>query len=62
MVSEWMEDGNINEFIRNNPDVNRTELVCTLFEFCGSSTDVVSWLILRKVWNICMTLTSSTEI
>ena len=27
MVSEWMEDGNISDFIRENPDVNRNELV-----------------------------------
>ena len=31
MVSEWMKDGNINDFIQKNPDVNRTELVCTQF-------------------------------
>ena len=27
MVSEWMENGNINDFIESNPKVNRTELV-----------------------------------
>ena len=27
MVSEWMENGNINEFIRANQDANRFELV-----------------------------------
>ena len=27
MVSEWMDNGNINEFIRANRDVNRFELV-----------------------------------
>jgi len=27
MVSEWMKDGNINEFIKVNRDVNRFELV-----------------------------------
>ena len=27
MVSEWMTNGNINEFIEENQDVNRFELV-----------------------------------
>ena len=27
MVSEWMEHGNINEFVEKNKDVNRIELV-----------------------------------
>ena len=27
MVSEWMENGNINEFIESHKDVNRFELV-----------------------------------
>ena len=27
MVSEWMTDGNINEFIKANRDMNRFELV-----------------------------------
>jgi hypothetical protein len=27
MVSEWMTNGNINEFIKRNKDVNRFELV-----------------------------------
>ena len=27
MVLEWMEDGNINDFIQENPNVNRNELV-----------------------------------
>ena len=27
MASEWMENGNINEFVRDNQDVNRFELV-----------------------------------
>jgi serine/threonine protein kinase len=32
MVSEWMENGNINEFVKTHTDVNRLELVCFLFE------------------------------
>ena len=27
MVSDWMTNGNINEFVRANPDINRLELV-----------------------------------
>ena len=27
MVSEWMEDGNLNEYIRAHADANRFELV-----------------------------------
>jgi serine/threonine protein kinase len=27
MVSEWMEDGNVNEFVEKNKHVNRIELV-----------------------------------
>ena len=34
MVSEWMENGNINEFIKTHTDVNRFELVRLLFPRC----------------------------
>ena len=27
MVSEWMDNGNINEFVKANPDENRLKLV-----------------------------------
>ena len=27
MVSEWMVNGNINDFVKANPDANRLELV-----------------------------------
>lgn len=27
MVSEWMENGNVNEFVKANQDANRFELV-----------------------------------
>ena len=33
IVSDWMANGNINEFLRGNPDVNRVELVCLSSEF-----------------------------
>ena len=28
MVSEWMVNGNINEFVKANPDADRLGLVC----------------------------------
>ena len=28
MVSEWMENGNINMFVKKYPDANRLRLVC----------------------------------
>ena len=31
MVSDWMVNGNINEFVEENPDVNRLELVSHSF-------------------------------
>ena len=27
MISDWMENGNINDFVRIHPDANRLELV-----------------------------------
>ena len=30
MVSEWMENGNINEFVKTHTNANRLELVCFL--------------------------------
>ena len=32
MVSEWMENGNIKEFIEAHTDVDQVELVCFLFK------------------------------
>ena len=31
MISEWMLNGNINEFVRENPKANKLELVGSLF-------------------------------
>ena len=31
MVSEWMVKGNINDFVKADPNANRLELVCFLF-------------------------------
>ena len=33
MVSEWMANGNINQFVTAHLDANRFELVRSLFEF-----------------------------
>ena len=47
LVSEWMENGNINEFIERDPHVNRAEFVRCLLSR-GSLTDMLfSWLALR---------------
>jgi hypothetical protein len=29
MVSDWMADGNINNFVKAHPDANRSALVCS---------------------------------
>lgn len=33
MVSEWMENSNINEFLTKNPGADRLGLVCSPFGF-----------------------------
>lgn len=38
MVSDWMADGDINEFIKANPDVNRFRLV-------GSPLEILHFLL-----------------
>ena len=47
MVSRWMENGNINEFVEANPDVDRLQLVCfsrgaAVFVYHYSSHDACS--------------------
>jgi len=37
MISEWMENGNINSFVKVNPDADRLELVGFLIETSWSS-------------------------
>ena len=32
MISDWMENGNINEFVKTHPDANRLDLVDISFE------------------------------
>ena len=33
MISDWMENGNINEFVKTNPEADKLGLVCLLFKF-----------------------------
>ena len=40
MISEWMMNGNINDFVKTHPDVNRLELVSFSFEISLSSLHV----------------------
>ena len=56
MVSEWMENGNITMFIGKDKHVNRTELVrLPSIPTPTSLTDVlISCLMLRMAWHICM--------
>jgi len=32
LVSKWMENGNINDFIKRDQQINRTKLVCYSFD------------------------------
>ena len=34
MISEWMVNGNINDFVRTHPDEDRLRLVSFPFEIC----------------------------
>jgi hypothetical protein len=40
MVSDWMVNGNINEFVKAHPDVNRLDLVSLSFKASLSSLRV----------------------
>lgn len=40
MVSGWMDNGNINEFVKARPDTNRLALVRFLFGFLPSLRSV----------------------
>ena len=58
MVSEWMGSGNINEFLKANPDANRLGLVGFLFEVLLSRSfddHFHSWGTSVRGWSICMT-------
>jgi len=48
MVSAWMENGNINEFVEKDQHVNRIELVRAMLNPNGTLTKLPSsWLMLR---------------
>ena len=47
MVSEWMENGNINKFIKRNRHANRAELVCRHSALQDFTDALFSWLMLR---------------
>ena len=48
MVSAWMENGNINEFVEKDRHVNRVELVRAILDPNRSLTDsLASWLMLQ---------------
>ena len=52
MISEWMDQGNINEYVEKHRGVNRLQLVSLVFIFNGgkiSTVDQCSWSRLRLV-------------
>lgn len=67
MISEWMDNGNINEFIQKNKEVNRAQLVSIWIDtvlFTNTETDLFdfrSWWRPRSAWSICMDFGSCME-
>ena len=55
LVSEWMENGNINEFIKAHKDVDRFELVRFRFSLCPHTppTNFNSSKTSLAGWHIC---------
>ena len=57
MVSEWMKNGNVKQYLRQNPRVNKLSLVnCSpsvlfVYPFIDPSD---SWRMLREGWCICI--------
>ena len=45
MVSEWMPNGNINQFVKTHWDANRFDLVCFPFMFLASDLAAGSYAI-----------------
>ena len=45
MVSEWMSNGNINEFVTAHQDANRSELVSSQFEPLQPSSVVDDYVV-----------------
>jgi hypothetical protein len=52
MVSEWMNNGTLNEFVEANPDINRLKLVRVSLEILLSlftfSLLTIGWLAWRR--------------
>ena len=62
MVSEWIVNGDIDEFIRRDRHVNRIELVSVIFSTNRSLTDpLFSWSTSQKAWSICIASALFTE-
>jgi serine/threonine protein kinase len=62
MVSEWMDHGNINEFVENYTGVNRAQLVSDYAISRESDvTDSASCSMPRMGWNTCIAFTWCTE-
>ena len=56
MVSEWMPNGNIKQYVKAHPDENRFELVSLMSWSLPSSLTIGwfrSWEMLRGVWFTC---------
>jgi hypothetical protein len=47
MVSEWMTNGNINQFVEAHPDVNRFDLVGLPLRLLPPSLDIDNYAILE---------------
>ena len=55
MVSPWMENGNIAEFLRKDSRANPLKLVCTMFHFVRFFIESShSWRTQHAVFNICI--------
>ena len=55
MVSPWMENGNIVEFLRKDSRADPLKLVCTVFHFVHFFIESShSWRTRRAVFSICI--------
>ena len=65
MISEWMDNGNINEFIEKHREANRMQLV-SIRIVTALLTEIgviglFSWWTSHPVWTICTASSSCTE-
>ena len=60
MVSKWMPNGNIKQFLKERQTINRFELVSLRFGFPPSpflvNGDIHSWSALRRAWVTCISM------